>query len=81
MSKSTKPLTYCVHHSLADAPEIKALQAADADVVIDHSMTSDLIIGPNCFRMNTDTIHLLAFAEMAARLVKYPPEKKKKRGK
>jgi hypothetical protein len=81
MMASTKPLTYCIDVSLADTPEVKALIAANADVVIDRSMVSDLIIGPNCFRMNRDTINLLAFAEQSARLAKYPPvPKKKKKG-
>lgn len=71
-----------VTDTLMDAPEIKALSdkghkimrlsevghyASDAD-----TETADLILGPNCWRMDERLIKYLDLAIKAARGVKYP---------
>lgn len=77
--KNLKPLTYLVHPSLMDSPEIQERIAAGHIV---HPATDvfeqyDAVIGPNCYRISAETIHLLDIVDKAVRRMKYPPKAKK----
>lgn len=83
--KNMKPLTYLVHPSLAESPAIKERIEA-GHTVIDNASTVlvpgtlahvDAVIGPNCYRISAETVHLLDIVDKAVRRMKYPPKEKK----
>ncbi len=77
MAKNSKPLHYLVHPSLMDTVEIiecirKGHRVTSmAFAAVEDWLTADLIIGPSCYRLSTETIHLLELATKAERASKY----------
>lgn len=84
MGKSPKPLSILVHPELADTPEIRELsEKGHVIVVATHALTVglalhdfDIILGPNCWRMDKDLLKYLDVAIKSARGIKYPKGKK-----
>ncbi len=76
MKKNPKPLTYLVHPSLMETEEVQELTRKGHTVVTDDMLTTtDLVVGPNCYRISQETIHLLDMATKSARATKYPSKK------
>jgi hypothetical protein len=77
MAKNSKPLHYLVHPSLMNTPEIIEvirkghIVTSMAVATIEDILNADLIIGPSCYRLSTETIHLLELATKAERASKY----------
>lgn len=78
MGRSPKPLRLLVHPSLMDTPEIQELIGKG------HTVTSwvefdeaDMLLAPNCWKMDARLIKYLDLAVKAARTIKYPKKEKK----
>jgi hypothetical protein len=88
MGKTPKPLRIAVHPTLVDLPEVQALVAKGHQVYSlaqynrgnDNPLNLpdvDLILGPNCWRMEPELLPYLDLAIKGARGVKYPAKGKK----
>jgi hypothetical protein len=77
MAKNSKPLHYLVHPSLITTDTMLEYirkghtVTSMACATIDDMLNADLIIGPSCYRLSTETIHLLELATKAERASKY----------
>lgn len=77
MAKNSRPLHYLIHPSLVNTPEIiESIRKGHtvtsmAVATIEDMLGADLIIGPSCYRLSTETIHLLELATKAERASKY----------
>lgn len=86
MGRTPKPLAILVHPALADKPEVKALADKGHQIVTGRSRDYcpschhvgleeyDLVLGPNCWRMDESMLDYLELAIKGARIVKYPKE-------
>ncbi len=60
-----------------ETPEIKDRVAKGHDVSSTLGMEAyDMVIGPNCYRLSTETISLLDLADKAVKNSKYPVKRK-----
>lgn len=76
MKKNPKPLTYLVHPSLMETDDVqKLIQKGHTVISGDMLVAPDLVVGPNCYRLSKETIHLLDMATKSARASKYPRSK------
>lgn len=76
MAKNSKPLHYLVHPSLTNTPEIlenirKGHMVTSMAVAKTEDWLDAVIIGPRCYRLSTETIHLLELVTKAERASKY----------
>lgn len=78
MAKSSKPLTYVVDPSLLETPEIqeRIRKGHTVTVMPLDVLEADIVIGPQCYRVNAETVKLIDFAEKSKRAEKYPAKKK-----
>lgn len=83
MGKTPKPISIWVPDGWERKPEIKALADKGHSITYGSPDTSgvspgdfDLIIGPNCWRMDDTMLRYLNLAITAARAVKYPRKDK-----
>jgi hypothetical protein len=87
MGRTPKPLSIAVDDVLAETPEIAALAAKGHNIYKfsqynrgnDNPLNLpgvDLILGPNCWRMDATLLQYLDLAIKGARGVKYPKGKK-----
>ena len=89
MGRSPKPLSILVHPALWETPELKALAEKGHVLILMCEGPSgdrpfmgsadkfDLVIGPNCWRMDDVLIKYLDLAIKAAWGVRYPKRVKK----
>lgn len=77
MAKNLKPLNILVHPSLMTTPTILEYIRKGHNIIsmafatIEDILSADLIVGPSCYRLSTETIHLLELAIKAERASKY----------
>lgn len=82
--RNPKPLRLLVHPTIWDAPEVREMHEKGHHVaVMDDHLESlsdpasyDLILGPNCWRMDSRLIKHLDAAVKNARVVKYQKKEK-----
>lgn len=78
MGKSQKPLTILVHPDLAQWPEIHELAEKGHTVYTEYPRdltVPDLVLGPNCWRLDMAHKKYLPLAIAAGRKQRYPKEK------
>lgn len=82
MAKNSKPLTYLIDKSLLDTPEMqeRIRKGHTVRVMGAELQEYDIILGPQCYRINTETVKLVDFAEKSKRAEKYPAKGKGKDG-
>ena len=78
MAKSSKPLNYLVDQSLLNTPEMqeRIRKGHTVHVMPDNLDDYDIILGPQCYRINAETVKLIDFAEKSKRAEKYPAKEK-----
>ena len=78
MAKSSKPLNYLVDQSLLNTPEIqeRIRKGHKVDSMGPGFDEYDIILGPQCYRINAETVKLVDFAEKSKRAEKYPAKEK-----
>lgn len=82
MAKNSKPLYYLIDKSLLDTPEMqeRIRKGHRVEVMPETWAEVDIILGPQCYRINAETVKLVDFAEKSKRAEKYPAKGKVKDG-
>lgn len=73
---TSKPLTIAVHPSLYGFDEIRDLEAKGHNVYCSDMGDTDIVLGPNCWRMTPDLLPYIDLSLKQARAMRYPKKEK-----